>query len=107
MVGGIAHEINNPTAFIQGNIDPARHYFEDLVEILKFYEEEYPDPSSELQEKIEELDIEYLQEDLNKVFASMQNGCDRIRNIVLGLRTLGWTKRKWKLPTFRRASTVR
>jgi len=87
MVAGVAHEINNPTGFIQGNIEPARHYFEDLLEILKLYEEECPDPSSELQEKIEELDIEYLQEDVDKIFGSMQNGCDRIRNIVRGLRT--------------------
>ena len=87
MVAGVAHEINNPTGFIQGNIAPARHYFEDLLEILKLYEEEYPEPSSELQEKIEELDIEYLQEDVEKIFASMQNGCDRIHNIVRSLRT--------------------
>ena len=87
MVAGVAHEINNPTSFIQGNIDPARHYFEDLLEILKLYEGECPTPSRELQEKIEELDIEYLQEDLEKIFGSMKNGCDRIRNIVRGLRT--------------------
>jgi predicted ATPase/signal transduction histidine kinase len=87
MVAGVAHEINNPIGFIQGNIEPARHYFEDLLEILKLYEEECPTPSSELQEKIEEIDIEYLQEDLEKIFGSMQNGCDRIRNIVRSLRT--------------------
>jgi signal transduction histidine kinase len=58
-----------------------------LLEILKLYEEECPTPSSELQEKIEEIDIEYLQEDLEKIFGSMQNGCDRIRNIVRSLRT--------------------
>ncbi|NEP46152.1 MAG: hypothetical protein F6K35_45940 [Okeania sp. SIO2H7] len=87
MVAGIAHEINNPTNFIQGNIEPAKQYFEDLLEILELYEEECSDPSSELQEKIEEIELEHLQEDIEKIFASMKNGCDRIRNIVKSLRT--------------------
>ncbi|MDY6804702.1 MAG: AAA family ATPase [Cyanobacteriota bacterium] len=87
MVAGVAHEINNPTSFIQGNINPVREYFEDLMKLIESYEGECPEPSRELQEIIEETDTEYLAEDLEKILASMKNGCDRIRTIVKGLRT--------------------
>ena len=40
----------------------------------------------DLQAKIEAVEPEYLQADLNKIITSMQTGTDRIRDIVLSLR---------------------
>ena len=86
MVAGIAHEINNPISFIGGNIGHAREYFGDLLELLALYEEESPLKLETIQEKTEEINLEFLREDLEKIFNSMQNGSERIKNIVLGLR---------------------
>ncbi|NER36089.1 MAG: AAA family ATPase [Oscillatoria sp. SIO1A7] len=86
MVAGIAHEINNPINFIAGNIGHAREYFQEFLELLRLYEEEWPNASEAIEEKVEEMNLEFLREDLEKLLDSMKNGSDRIRNIVLGLR---------------------
>ena len=86
MVAGMAHEINNPITFIAGNITHAREYFQNLLDLLDLYQAEFPKPSASIENKIEEIELEYLGDDLKKLFDSMQTGSDRIQKIVLGLR---------------------
>ncbi|MEH1933255.1 MAG: AAA family ATPase [Nostoc sp.] len=86
MVAGIAHEINNPINFIHGNINHASEYVQDLLDLVVVYQQEYPRPSPLVEEKAEEIDIDFLAEDLPKILDSMKVGSSRIRNIVLGLR---------------------
>ncbi|MEH2058817.1 MAG: AAA family ATPase [Nostoc sp.] len=86
MVAGIAHEINNPINFIHGNINHASEYFQDLLDLVVIYQQEYPLSSPLVNEKSEEIDIDFLIEDLPKILDSMKVGSSRIRNIVLGLR---------------------
>jgi len=87
LVAGVAHEINNPLAFIGGNVDAANDYIADLFEILQGYQDELPNPSPELQELLEELDLDFIEEDLPKLITSMQVGVKRIGNISTSLRT--------------------
>jgi signal transduction histidine kinase len=87
LVAGIAHEINNPVSFIYGNLPPAMNYVQDLVDLLSRYQQAYPQPVPEIAEQLEELDIEFLTEDLAKIMTSMQTGANRIRKIVVGLRS--------------------
>lgn len=86
MVAGIAHEINNPVSFIQGNITPARGYFRDLLALIELYQQTYPHPTPEIQQFVEEIDLEFLGEDCSKLMHSMQVGAERIEQIVLSLR---------------------
>ncbi|MEH2049099.1 trifunctional serine/threonine-protein kinase/ATP-binding protein/sensor histidine kinase [Nostoc sp.] len=86
MVAGVAHEINNPINFIHGNINHASEYVKDLLDLVVLYQQEYPHPSPLVEEKYEEIDIDFLTEDLPKILDSMKIGSSRIRNIVLGLR---------------------
>jgi signal transduction histidine kinase len=86
LVAGIAHEINNPVNFIYGNLNYATQYAHDLLELLNLYAKEYPQPSDDLSDRLEEVDIEFVKTDFPKMLASMQMGADRIRNIVLSLR---------------------
>lgn len=85
-VAGVAHEINNPINFIYGNLVHAGNYVKDLLDLLAMYQQEYPNPVSKIVEKIEEMDLKFLSEDLPKLLTSMKVGSDRIRNIVLSLR---------------------
>ncbi len=86
MVAGIAHEINNPINFIYGNITYAQEYVQDLLNLIELYQQEYPEPSAKVQEQIEEIDLDFLSEDLVKVLSSMKSGANRISEIVLSLR---------------------
>ncbi|MEZ2339734.1 PAS domain S-box protein [Microcoleus sp.] len=86
MVAGIAHEINNPVNFIHGNIKYVEDYTKQLMELVDLYAEEYPEPNSIILDKIEEMDLDFVSEDLNKIVRSMEVGTKRIRQIVLSLR---------------------
>ncbi|MCG6136346.1 MAG: ATP-binding protein [Nostoc sp. LLA-1] len=86
MVAGIAHEINNPVNFIYGNIQCANEYIKDLLSLLALYQQEYPEASWIITEKIEEIDLNFLSKDLSSLLASMKMGAQRIREIVLSLR---------------------
>lgn len=86
LVAGVAHEINNPVNFIYGNLSHVKDYGENLNRILQLYQKRYPHPAPEIEEEIEEVDLEFVREDLPKVLVSMQVGADRIREIVQSLR---------------------
>jgi signal transduction histidine kinase/HAMP domain-containing protein len=86
MVAGVAHEINNPANFIHGNLAHTKSYTQDLLDLVALYQQQYPQPSPLIQQKLENLDLEFLSEDLQKTLRSMQNGTSRIREIVLSLR---------------------
>lgn len=86
LVAGIAHEINNPVGFIHGNLCHAREHTRDLLDLIALYQQQCPQPSTQLQKKLETVDLEFLQADLPRLFSSMQTGAERIRQIVLSLR---------------------
>lgn len=86
MIAGIAHEINNPISFVQGNIEPLKEYFQDLLELIKTYQAEYPEPSAAIIKKQEEIDFDFLLTDLDKLLASMNLGAERVHEIVQSLR---------------------
>ncbi|MEM6500808.1 MAG: PAS domain S-box protein [Cyanobacteria bacterium P01_C01_bin.89] len=87
LVAGIAHEINNPVNFIYGNLDHARTYAKDLLTLLELYQGCIPEAPAEIQEFAEDVDLEFLVEDLPQMLKSMQVGADRIKDIVTSLRT--------------------
>jgi signal transduction histidine kinase len=86
LVAGVAHEINNPVNFIYGNLIHAQKYTHDLLELVQLYQQCYPNPTSEIQEMIEAIDLDFLCEDLPKLLKSMNVGTERIREIVKSLR---------------------
>jgi two-component system, NtrC family, sensor kinase len=86
MLAGIAHEINNPTSFIYGNITPAIEYAEDLLKIVELYRQYYPEPVAEISEQLEASDADFIAEDFPKLLVSIKEGANRISQIVLSLR---------------------
>ncbi|MGL5058984.1 MAG: PAS domain-containing protein [Microcoleus sp.] len=86
MVAGVAHEINNPISFIYGNITPASQYASDLLKLLDLYQHNYPEPTQEIADLSESIDTDFIAEDFPKILASMKQGANRIKQIVLSLR---------------------
>jgi len=86
MLAGVAHEINNPINFISGNLVHAKTYTDDLLTILQTYQAEVVQPSPALQTLAEEIDLEFLLEDLPKLFNSIKVGAERTREIVRSLK---------------------
>ncbi len=86
LIAGIAHEINNPVSFIYGNLTIARVYFQDLLKIVELYEQTYPHPTLEIQQLADELDLDFLVEDWQKLMNSMEVGAERICEIVRSLQ---------------------
>ncbi|QIR41147.1 HAMP domain-containing protein [Tolypothrix sp. PCC 7910] len=86
LVAGIAHEINNPVNFIHGNLTYIKEYVESLIGFVQLYQKHYPNPVLEIQAEAENIELEFLQEDLWKIVDSMNMGTSRIREIVRSLR---------------------
>ncbi len=82
LMASIVHEINNPVSFIYGNLSHAEIYTQDLLHLLRLYREYCPNPCPEIKAQIEEMDLDFVVEDLPKVMSSMQMGSNRIREIV-------------------------
>lgn len=86
LVAGVAHEVNNPVNFIHGNITHASQYLQDLLELIELYESHCCEVPPKIQDKIEEIELEFLKDDLPKILSSMKTGTNRIRHIVRSLQ---------------------
>lgn len=87
LVAGIAHVINNPVNFIHGNLEYTKDYVLNLLQLVELYQEEYPNPTEVIVQEIENVEFEFIKEDLPNILSSMQTGSERIREIVKSLRT--------------------
>ena len=86
MMVGLANEINNPVNFIYGNLNYADDHIQDLLNLLQLYQRQYPHPATQIQRFSEEIDVNFITDDLHKMFSSMKLGTDRIRQIIIVLR---------------------
>ncbi|QLE55957.1 sensor histidine kinase [Nostoc sp. TCL26-01] len=87
LVAGIGHEINNPIGFINVNCSHIEQYVKDLLLLVSLQQQKLPDSDPEIEELMEEIDLEYLKEDLPKLLGSMYQGISRLKEISLSLRT--------------------
>jgi signal transduction histidine kinase len=86
LVDGVAHEILDPVSFIWGNLSHLMRYEQDVMDLLDRYEAECPEPSPDLRAFREEIEIEYLREDIPKTLDSIKSGADRLTKLATGLQ---------------------
>ncbi|MEG4571436.1 AAA family ATPase [Microcoleus sp. N3A4] len=96
LVAGVAHEINNPVGFISGNLNEAKSTVQDLTEHLDLYRTQAS--AANIADHAEDIDLDYIIEDLPKMIDSMQLGCDRIKGISTSLRTFSRADKDYKVP---------
>lgn len=92
---GIAHEINTPMQFVASNLDFLREGCNDLLKLSRHYGsfrkrvssgEDCSEWSKELEEMEEEIDIDYLEEEVPEAFAQTLDGVERVTKLVQGLK---------------------
>ncbi|MEH2192905.1 MAG: ATP-binding protein [Nostoc sp.] len=86
LIAGVAHEINNPVNFICGNLRYVAEYSQDLLHLLEKYQKFLPVVPPELESELENIDLEFIMEDLPKLLDSMKVGTSRIVEIVQSLK---------------------
>ncbi|MDJ0866533.1 MAG: ATP-binding protein [Myxococcota bacterium] len=91
LVAGIAHEINNPVNFIQGNLHFLRDHSDALVRAVGAYEKAVSDEAPQVAARLaairEECDLDYVVSDLESVLAACDEGARRTTTLVKDLRT--------------------
>ncbi|MEC4896403.1 MAG: GAF domain-containing sensor histidine kinase, partial [Oscillatoria sp. PMC 1050.18] len=97
LVAGVAHEMNNPLGFIFATLQQTKPILADLSEHLQLYQDSLPNPSAEILDHAEEIDLDYSLEDLPKMLDSMVMACDRLKNISTSLRTFSRADKDYKV----------
>ena len=82
LVAGVAHELNNPIGFIFSNTAHLKEYSDKLFDLIELVEK-HPE---QMQDKKIEIEYDYIKNDLPRLIKSCQDGAQRTRDIVLGLR---------------------
>ncbi|MEH1888791.1 MAG: ATP-binding protein [Nostoc sp.] len=86
LIAGVAHEINNPVNFICGNLRYVAEYAQDLLHLLEKYQKFLPVAPPELESELDNIDLEFITQDLPKLLNSMKLGTSRIVEIVQSLK---------------------
>ena len=101
LAAGVAHEINNPTGFVSSNLKTLGDYQHDINQLLGDYqklktalknlpEKQLPADINELILRAEateqDVDIEYIQEDVDDLIGDCREGTERIKKIVEDLK---------------------
>ena len=110
LAAGVAHEINNPMSFIISNFGTLQEYVQDLSSLIQSYialEEQLnggdADQTRALRDEIarqkQEIDLQYVLEDLNNLIAESREGAERVRKIVQDLKEFSHVDQEEKMPT--------
>jgi len=84
-IAGIAHEVRNPVNCIHGNMKFLETYFNDLDAMVRAYET--GSDADEIEELAEEIELDFLREDLPSILKTLTVSSKRMRDIVESLRS--------------------
>jgi two-component system, NtrC family, sensor kinase len=87
MVAGVAHEINNGLCPITGNLAYLHKYVEDLLNLLHLYGKLQHSSTTAIAKFAQEIDLDFIEDDLPKLLKSMDAGAKRISDTILSLRS--------------------
>ncbi|EGV50226.1 ATP-binding protein [Candidatus Endoriftia persephone] len=95
LAAGIAHEINTPIQYVGDNVRFLQDSFNDLAEVIsdsrKLLDEAgkgkvEPVSVAQLEERIEEVDLDYLHEEIPAAISQSLEGIDRVAKIVRAMK---------------------
>ncbi|WP_370277143.1 sensor histidine kinase [Pontibacterium sp.] len=95
---GVAHEINNPLAFVLSNLESLPIYKQALLRLLELNQKYLNDPGipeiyrKEIADLIEKEDLDFIGEDMHGLIDDTIEGIQRVKEIVLNLRSFARTQ---------------
>lgn len=97
---GVAHEINNPIGFVSSNLETLKEWLQDLFVLIDYYQEIIDDDKRLLPlaaEKRQQVDFDYLKNELPIMLSETQGGLYRVRDIVKNLKEFSYvTESVWQ-----------
>ena len=98
LAAGVAHEINNPIAFVMSNLGTMQDYHSSLTRLLHNYEnmtdavaQEDPKLIEQTREELgvflAEEDMQFVLEDVTALLQESSQGLSRVKEIVSGLKS--------------------
>ncbi|MEJ2345264.1 MAG: bacteriohemerythrin [Gammaproteobacteria bacterium] len=93
LAAGVAHEINNPVGYVKSNLNALARYVKDLIALVDAYEAD-PAAAAKLRQ---ELDYDFLREDVETLVDESHEGVDRVQSIVQDLKDFSHVDRaEWQ-----------
>ncbi len=86
LVDGVAHEILDPVGFIWGNLTYVSNYSQDLLKLIAAYDQVLSHRSEEIENLKEEIEFDFLEQDLSKALNSIRTGAERLKKLVTSLQ---------------------
>ncbi len=98
MSAGVAHEINNPLAYVSNNLAVLQRDNQGLLQLVLEYQKAHaavaqadPDAARRIDRLAEEIDLPYIRQNLERVLARTRDGVERVTRIVQSMRGLART----------------
>jgi signal transduction histidine kinase len=102
LAAGVAHEINNPVAYVNSNLTVLQTYVADLLKMLSTYEQDEGELTTATQEKLAQLkqkiEVDFIRNDIDKLMSESIQGLQQVRRIVLDLKDfshVGESEKMW------------